>query len=232
MNEYSRISDEIYSLSTNTRLLFNTSVTWFDENNKPRSHYNEYKTNNRPEGSVVIKRKLNYFLTLEYTIKGGEKVSVMMYPEHVYCFLENLNYIRNNWFTNIMNTYGIINDSLVVLDSTQQINIKFPMDKIIRIEPTVKKDENGDTMAVTIYVNSINNPVILTKGKINGMIHVLTTLDMATYANTALSMVTLRSGGANRTDFSSNSVSNEPINTVSSSGSKNGRDFKYKQSIL
>lgn len=231
MNEYNRIVDELYQLSPNARLLFNSSIGWFDEYNNLKSHYNEYKTNNRSEGSVVIKRKISYFLSFEYSVKGGgERTSVMIYPEHMFEILDKFNYIRNYWFNPANNgrTFGMVNDKLVVLNEMENIKIHFPQDKVLLLEPTVKRDELGDRPACIMYIVSRACPVLITAEKFNGLLYTMSTLDMSTYANTALSMVALREGPLNRVDFSSsNFETTQPPTT-----GKAGRDFKFKQRIL
>ena len=63
MNEFSRIEDELYSLNSYVHLKFHSKITEFQEG-MVKSYYNEYKTVNRNAGSVVIKRKLKYYLTI------------------------------------------------------------------------------------------------------------------------------------------------------------------------
>lgn len=229
MNEYSRISDELYSLNANSRLVFHSSVTWVDDYGT-KSHYNEYKTSNRNDASVVIKRKISYFLTFEYSLKGGDKASVMIYPDQMFEVLEKFNYIKNTWFnkSNNYNIFGLMGDKLVVLNSMEKIKIHCPSDKILQLEPTIKRDENGDRIAALMYIVNSTYPIILTPEKFDGLLYILSTLDMATYANTTLSMVALREHPSNRTDFSSGNI--DP--TQNTSVGKSGRDFKYRQSIL
>lgn len=105
-NDFYRISDNVYSLNGFTHLMFHSKITDIDAiNGKTKSYYNEYKTKNTKVGSVLIKRKLEYFFTLEYSYKG-DKNSAMIIADQMYEVIDKFQYIRNTWF-NPKNSYKV-----------------------------------------------------------------------------------------------------------------------------
>ena len=231
MNEFSRVDDDIYVISQHCKLVFHSSITWVDDYGKSRSNHNEYRISNRSESSVVVKRKLSYFLTIDYTDKTkGLSSSLMIYPDHMFELLDKMNLIRNTWLNpmNNGNTFGIVGDKLVVLNQTEHISLHCPADKVLRFVPTIRRDPGGDTIAVMMYIVNVDCSVLLTPRKFSGLLYVLSTLDMTTYANLSLTMATLRDKPYNRTDF----TSEEAQMPKPSSTGKTGRDFQFRQKII
>lgn len=227
MNEFSRIEDELYSLNSYVHLKFHSKITEFQEG-MVKSYYNEYKTVNRNVGSVVIKRKLKYYLTLEYNCKGEERESAMIIPEQMYEVLDKFQYIRNTWFNlkNSYNIFGLVNERLVVLDQREAIIIQCIGDKVIKFSPTIFRSDNGDKPALTIRIGNTMTPVLIQPEKFIGMTYLLSTFDMLNFANTSLTLASLRTQPENRVSFvDGQSTSSDPPST-----GKTGRDFKCRQS--
>lgn len=225
MNEYSRIEDEIYSLNSFTRLKFHSKITEIKDG-KSRSFYNEYKTNNRNEGSVLIKRKFEYYLTLDYSYKG-ERDSVLLLPEQMYEIIDKFQYIKNTWFNSKsnFNIFGLVNENLVVIDSRETIIIRCCADKILKLDPAIFKSDNGDKPALTICIGDTTFPIMIQPERFIGMLYILSNLDMANFANTSLSLASMRKEPCNRISFADEDIEeSKPTNS-----DKSGRDFKFKQ---
>lgn len=225
MNEYSRIEDEIYSLNGFTHLKFHSKITT-NQDGKSRSFYNEFKTNNHKEGSVLIKRKMEFFLTLDYSYKG-EKNSVLILPDIMYELIDKFQYIRNTWFNpkNNYRIFGLVNERLVVIDSRETIVIRCPLDKVIKLDPVVYKGDNGDKPALSICIGDTTFPILIQPEKFIGMVYILSTFDMANFANTSLSLASMRKEPCNRVSFAEEEIEE----TKPTATGKAGRDFKFKQ---
>lgn len=225
MNEFSRIEDILYSLTNYTHLKFQTKVTEYIDN-RVKSNYNEYKTSTRNYGSVVIKRKLNFYLTLENTNKENRQ-SIIILPEQMYEVLDKFNYIRETWFNprNNLGIFGLVNEKLVVINQRATVIIQCIGDKFLKIDPTVYKSENGDKMALTMYIGDTSNPILIFPEKFIGMTYLLSTFDMLNFANTTFSLASLRTSPVNRVSF----VDGESEDNKLTTPGKVGRDFKFKQ---
>lgn len=228
INDYSRIDDELYSFYDKIKLTFHTSMVMhrtFNGTKQVNSNYNEYKTSNAPIGSVVIKRKLNYYISVDLS-NDGHKAGVCIFPEKMFEVIDRLNYIKNCWFNKITNgnIYGFVNNRLTVI-SNENIVIRFPQDKVMKIEPCVTNDEIG----VNLYVDC-NEPVFMPESKFLGFIYILSTIDMPNYANTAFSMATLLQAEYNRVDFteSNNKQIQQPFDDSNLSSGVTGRTFNMK----
>lgn len=226
-NDFYRISDNVYSLNGFTHLMFHSKITDIDAiNGKTKSYYNEYKTKNTKVGSVLIKRKLEYFFTLEYSYKG-DKNSAMIIADQMYEVIDKFQYIRNTWFNpkNSYKVFGLVNEHLVVIDSRESIIIRCLCDKYIRLDPAIYKSDNGDKPALNLYIGDSTFPILIQSEKFIGMVYILSTMDMANFANTSLSLATLRTEPHNRVSFQGEeTVVNKPTDI-----GKAGRDFKCRQ---
>lgn len=228
MNEYSRIDDEVYSINGYTKLICHTTLTRIIDNN-PKSFYAEYKTNSRKECSVVIKRKIEYFLTLEYSYQGL-KESVMLVPSIMYEVVEKINYIINVWFDpNNREAFGFLNDQMIITNQTIHCDIYCPQDKKIRIAPYIIQTENIKSKpAVVLYLGDTSFPIIMTKDKLLGLLWTLTNTNWLNFANTSLSFIGKPDGAYNRVDFSEERNTTEN-NFVNNDTIGRPRDFKFKQ---
>ena len=229
MNEFSRIEDELYSLSSYVHLKFHSKITEYTEG-VAKSYYNEYKTSTRNVGSVVIKRKLKYYLTLEYNCKNEERESVMIVPEQMYELLDKLLYIKNTWFNlkNNYNIFGLVNDRLVVLNQRETIFIRCIGDRFIKFDPAIFRSDNGDKPALTVKINKSMIPTLIQPEKLIGMTYLLSTFDMLNFANTSLTLASLRTQPENRVSF----VDGEMDDPIITTTGKAGRDFKCNQSNI
>ena len=225
MNEYSRIDDEVYSFNNYSRVICHTTVTKWTENGAD-SFYREYKTSGRKECSVVIKRKIDYFLTLEYNYQG-QKDSVMIFADMMYELVEKLSYIKNAWFDiSNQNVFGVVNNRLVVVNSLETVIISCPHDKILRFCPCVNQKNDRDYPAVVMYIGDLSFPIVLAKEKISGLLWTLTNTNWLNFANTSLSFIGKPDGAYNRVDFSSNNENQLPEEFNDATGKK--RDFKCR----
>jgi hypothetical protein len=217
--------DEIYTLNSVAKLKFNLT-TYRESNEFNKSFYREYKTSNKKEGSVMISRRLDYFLSLEYNYKG-DKNSVMIYPDHMLRLIERFTYINNNWLGTTHNTvFGIVNSHLSVISQCESIIIPFPCEKILRIDPVVDKREDGrEYPGLIMYIGDSNYPIELNSDKFSGLLYCIARLDMCTYANImASSVMCMGEQPRNRVSFDSE----ESMVDQSTSTGKSGRDFKFK----
>jgi hypothetical protein len=225
MNEFSRVEDILYSLNSYTHLKFHTKITEYIDGRTKSSH-NEYKTSTRNTGSIVIKRKLNFYLTLDYS-KDNNKNSVLFLPEQMPDIIEKFNYIKNNWFnpaTNY-NIFGLINGKLSVINQSEKVIVQCVCDKFLRIDPAVFITDTESKLAVTLYIGDLLYPITILSEKFSAMTYLLSTLDMLNYANTSLSITSLRTSPINRISF----VDGESEESIMTKSGKVGRDFKFKQ---
>lgn len=206
LNEYNKIDDEIYNINDKIKIIFHTQLCWNkqypDGHKQTFSNYNEYKTNNNDIGSVVIKRKLNYFITIECII-GDNRTNLFLQHDRMNELIDDLNIVRTYWLNKSANgnIFSYLNGKLTVISQRDFIIMKFPADKVLKIEPCVIHKEIGDDIGVRMYIDS-NESVIVNTDKINGLYHLLSTIDMANYANTSFTMSILLNQVYNRTDFS------------------------------
>lgn len=229
INDYLRIDDEVYTINLNLKLICHTSVTKHD-NNMMKSFYNEYKTSNKKYGSVVVKRRIENFLTLESCIQG-QKNSVMITMNMMFDVIEKLTRIKTYWF-DIENQYvfGFVGGEMVIVNNLEHIIILCPQDKFIRIDPIVNNKNGKNSPAVLISVNDTSNPIIVTEDRINGLLWVLSTTDWMNFSNTSLLSISMNTESCNRTDFT---INERGYNTIAipeeDTTTKRTRDFSYKK---
>lgn len=222
-SDYCYMNDIIYQLTDEVKLMFHT-VASYNNGMRTFSNYNEYKLNNKSEGSTMIKRVLSYYLFFEDRRNKLEKINI--FPEHMFELLGYFEYIRLNWIENDnRGIYGFMDNSLAIVNYDEYIYMRLPLDKVIKFMPGVMKTEMGDIKCLDLYLNS-NDPVQITHNIFLGMYYVLKNFDMLNYANTSLSFMMLMNTPMNRTDFSSSGQANSaPLKDSSSASGSIGRTF-------
>ena len=221
--DYCYMNDTVYQLSDEVRLMFHT-VASYNNGMRTFSNYNEYKLNGKTEGNTMIKRVLSYYLFFEDRRDKIEKISI--YPEHMFELLKYFEHIRLNWIeSDNCGIYGVMDNSLAVVNYDEYIYMRLPMDKIIKFMPGVMKTEMGDMKCIDLYLNS-TNPVQITHSTFLGMYYVLQHFDMLNYANTSLSFMMLMNTPLNRTDFTASGQANSaPLKDNSTVSGSVGRTF-------
>ena len=222
-SDYCYMNDMIYQLSDEVKLMFHT-VASFNNGARTYSNYNEYKLNNKTEGSTMIKRVLSYYLFFEDRRDSIEKINI--FPEHMFELLRYFEHIRLNWIeSDNCGIYGFMDNALVIINHDEYIFMRLPLDKAIKITPGVMKTDMRDMKCIDLYLNS-SNPIQITYETFLGMYYILQHFDMLNYANTSLSFMMLMDNPVNRTDFSSSGQQQQTqLKDTSSAYGSTGRTF-------
>lgn len=227
LSDYRKVVDEIYQITLSLKLCFNCSIMIKTENNNISS-YNEYKTSINNNGSVMIKRKMNYFLSLESKNNGY----VLIYPELVSEVISKLKFIKYKWLDeeNNYETYSKVNNgsSTILTALNTYIIVKCPLDRAIRFSPGIETRNNIMRPALDLMISGDDTIIQIPKERVNGWLHLIENLDMATYANTTFSMVNLIQTPTNRTDFTNNRSESTSMEERTKIESSQGRTIKKK----
>lgn len=228
--DYSRIVDELYSISRTTKLTFSTNVNWYDTKGRFQSFHNEYKTKQQKQVSVVTKRKIYWFLALEYNDSStNTRESIQFFPEDIENLKVQLSFIYNNWLR-LNSGYGLftyIEGRIKILRPSECCQIKTVRGGLLEVVPTVEHRENfGDVPAIIMSIGSKSISTLVTMEKLSGILCILNSTNWVTSAQVMLNSVYSRGDSPyNRVDLSPGA---NRITTPPASG-KVGRDFKFRQ---
>jgi len=197
MNEYSKVIDEIYTLSLNPliKLSIVSKITEVGENGEVKSCHNEYKTSAKKNAAVVIRRRLDYQYLLESTI-NGEKEKLYISPPKMAELLDILEFtIRRHYNPESFPNYFIRND----LIKNEAVQIQCSFGKLLTLRTRVAMDENG-ILSCIIFINS-NIPIFIRLENIVGLYQSLRYFDAVSYVNSTISMLALMKEPQNRKSF-------------------------------
>lgn len=202
-----KISDDLYSLGSGMIARFNVSLSVHPMNSQQkRSFHKEYEyTNKFQEKSITIRRSFDYYISLESTSKDSN-VFVRIGLSEFLLFRRALETVET-WFTSSKYDNLFVKDSkgrLKLAEPIPEAIVKdLPMDKVIRIVPTIIERGIATTdqkCGVRIYVSE-DDYSDMDINRFMGFVYLMSSFNMYQHALSVINYLGRPAFGFNRFDL-------------------------------
>ena len=179
-NDYSKISDFVYHLTTDWSMRFYVELNKFDDSGK-HNYHSEYGYNTKNGYEISIKRDFIYYLSIESSKKDskGFKQQIKIYQHDMYFLLYKLNNVEK-WFVGGNNEVFARKGNQIIIPSKQQFSekIKLAFGHSIQLEPTVMRYSNNDIIGVRFYLDGDLVNFGITAERFLGLLYLLRNFNM------------------------------------------------------
>lgn len=192
INNYEKISDDIYSLGFNMILRFYVVLNRYSDKFGKENYHREYEYYSGQSRSIVrnIRRSFDYHLTIENerNTDALQKDYINIRAHHMMKFIRTME-IGMSWFSDerYADMYQIKNSHLILVNHPKPLRLDLDLGRSITFEPIVYSDRlNNECQGVRMYLNQDSNYCDMSLDKYIGLYYIVSKMDMY---NIACSMV-------------------------------------------
>lgn len=229
LNNYDKMSDDMYRLGPNMVIRFNVLLNKNSEKYGKTNYHQEYEYVSSQTRTPVrmIRRSFDYYITVENerSTEIIQKDFANVRVQHMLKFIRFLE-MGMRWFSSeeFNDIYQIKDAQLVLVKHPKKLTIDLDMNKQISIEPIVHSDRlRNQSQGVRISLNSDLNYCDLSLDKYAGLYYLMKSVDMYNIACTMVNYLN-REMGENVTSFSKNQSRRQPAYIEDARPTTSGRD--------
>ena len=183
-----RMTDTIFECNS-LKLNFNLNLLWIlpeTEMYEERTlHYwSDYRVKNRSKNSnLLIKRKLDYFMTFEIKdYRRGIEDSIFIPNDHLFKFVDSINYAYEMLFGKAQQSFIKENGMLKINNSLPVVSDTYPKNKVFRIAPIILNVHSYQQAGAILSVGSVDNTSEMTDVEFGYLAYMLRNFNAPMYA--------------------------------------------------
>lgn len=203
-NMYNKISDDLCYLGNNSTVKFNISLSHMNKDNNRTCFHSEYMYNTNGENLITIKRKFQYFISIEIFNEEYNKEYVIIGINDILKLRMGLSKVYE-WFNDKQydNLFGKKNGKLIMLKRVEPIIIDdLPQNKSIIFEPTIiEYSDTENSLGVRICICNDNFSTEINLNNLLGFMYQINSINMYECALSMLNYIQRPKFGHNITDF-------------------------------
>jgi hypothetical protein len=191
-NQIYRMVDTIFE-SGPIKLNFNVNLIWtlpetemYEE--RTYHYWGEYRIKTRPSNAnVLVKRKLDYFMTLELKNYRANMDDSIFIPNDIqYKFITSIRVASEKLFGLGQNIFVMENDHMRINNNLPVVVDNYPRNKIFKVVPTIINGSNYQQPGATLIVGNVDCMADITDSEFIYLANMLSTFNGVMYANSML----------------------------------------------
>ena len=186
IDKYYKMTDVIFEF--NSYLAFGFTMDLLQESGS--SYYSEFQTSRKSDIDVMIKRKLNYYFTLDYRDHAAKKTAnIIITNEMISKFMQSIEYTDRVINGNTNSVFVSENGVTRTVNNLPIVSDEYPGNKIFRIYPSVYYSEEDPvgTPAANIIIGTVDCVSTVLGNKIAAFNYMMRTFNAPMYGASMLS---------------------------------------------
>ena len=185
-DKYYKMTDVLFEFNSN--LAFCITMDLLQESGS--SYYSEFQTSRKSDVDVMIKRRINYYFTLDYRDHATKRAAnIIITNELISKFMQSIDYADRSLNNNMSNVFVSENDMVRIANNLPIVSDEYPGNKIFRIHPTVYYEEDVGYPAANFVVGTIDCATTVLATKISAFNYMMRTFNAPMYGASMISVL-------------------------------------------